>query len=113
MQKSAKWFEHTIMELQTFVSVATTSLRKIRKEIAKRDMTGKEPDTIIDNLKTTHRMHVVHILTEEEATTLWEMYMKFLEAFEAKLELGGDHRYVSFSGILPLTYQEPEPNPTV
>jgi predicted transcriptional regulator len=107
-----KEFESIIIELQTFVSIATNNLKRIKKEITIRDKSGKEPEEFIDVLRKTHRIHAVHILTEDEANIWTKMYLKFLKEFESKLQLGGDHRYVSFSGILPLTIDEPETDPT-
>lgn len=112
LPQRARWFEHTIMELQTLVSVATTCAYKIRKMIAQRNKSGKEPVAFTKALPDVHSTHVVHILTKEEADIWWKMYLKFLKEFETRLKLGGDHRYVSFSGILPLVLEEPEEDPT-
>jgi DNA-binding transcriptional ArsR family regulator len=104
--------EGRIMELQTFVSIATNNLNRIKEVIAVRDNSGVEPETFVNALKKTHSIQAVHILTEREATIWVKMYLKFLKELESNLQTGGDHRYVSFSGILPLVIAEEEPNPT-
>ena len=107
-----KQLEGRIMELQTFVSIATNNLNRIKRAIVARDEADEETEAFIDVLKKTHNIQAVHILTEREANIWVEMYLQFLKEFESKLQTNGNHQYVSFSGILPLVIDVQKSDPT-